>query len=132
MPVAVGISEAVIAMRSTVSLAAGAAKASEALRAKAKAGRNDMRALLSATDAMAETQQEAGQGIYRWDFRSEAQALTKLQAGCIKIAPSRRFSKVSRGLSCAFSPRRSPQKPIRSRRSRPAGRATSRRCISAR
>src|SRR3954471_3573855 len=46
MPVAVGISEAVIAMRSTVSLAAGAAKASEALRAKAKAGRNDMRALL--------------------------------------------------------------------------------------
>src|SRR6266700_3440451 len=65
MPVAVGISEAVIPMRSMVSAAAGAASASEPVNARARqAGRKLMRALLSTRHVTSFAQQEAGQRIF--------------------------------------------------------------------
>src|SRR5258705_396451 len=87
MPVAVGISDAVIAMRSMVSLAAGDASANEAVNAKAIAGRNDMRALLCAADALSNAQQEAGQRIAVTLPRAPRGPLTNLQADCIRFAP---------------------------------------------
>src|SRR4051812_2909051 len=79
IPVAVGMSEAVIPMRSIVSAPAGAARASEPQNARARqAGRKLMRALLSTRHVTSFATQEAGQRAFWAIIRVPWYRLTSL------------------------------------------------------
>src|SRR5947209_15062951 len=86
MPVAVGMSEAVIPIRSIVSAAAGAERASEPQNATARqAGRMLMRALLYTRRPFA--QQEAGQRIFWANGRPAPVPFDQSCGGCIRFDP---------------------------------------------